>query len=162
MNRQQRLASYAILFVSICLAGSASAQVVRDGSLGQNVPLGGDANNFIIDEIHGELNGTNLFHSFLQFDLSSTQSATFTGTSSITNVISRVTGGPSTIDGLIRSDIPGANFFFMNPTGITFTENATLDVSGSFHATTADYLEFGSDDNLRFYASPAAASVRPS
>ena len=76
MNRQHQLASYAILFGSLCLAGAASAQVVRDGTLGQNVPLGGDANNFIIDEIHGELSGTNLFHSFLQFDLSSTQSAT--------------------------------------------------------------------------------------
>ena len=159
MNRQQRLASYATLLGSICLVGAASAQVVRDGTLGQNVPLGGDANNFIIGEIHGELNGTNLFHSFLQFDLSSTQSATFTGTSPINNVISRVTGGPSTIGGLIRSDIPGANFFFMNPAGITFTDSAALDVSGSFHATTADYLEFGSDDNQRFYASPAAASV---
>jgi filamentous hemagglutinin family protein len=157
MNRQHRLANYAILLGSIFLIGSASAQVVRDGTLGQNVPIGGDANNFIIDEIHGELRGVNLFHSFLQFDLSSTQTATFTGTSPITNVVSRVTGGPSTIAGLIRSDILGANIFLINPAGITFTDTAALDVTGSFHMTTADYLQF--EDGERFYAAPGVNSV---
>jgi filamentous hemagglutinin family protein len=157
MNTQQRLASYVALLGSMCLMGAASAQVVRDGTLGQNVPLGGDANNFIIDEIHGELRGVNLFHSFLQFDLSSTQTATFTGTSPINNVVSRVTGGPSTIAGLIRSDILGANIFLINPAGITFTDTAALDVTGSFHMTTADYLQF--DDGERFFAAPGANSV---
>jgi filamentous hemagglutinin family protein len=157
MNRQQRLASYTTLLGLLCLFGAATAQVVRDGSLGQNVPLGGDANNFIIDEIHGELRGVNLFHSFLQFDLSSTQTATFTGTSPINNVISRVTGGPSTIAGLIRSNILGANIFLINPAGITFTDTAALDVNGSFHMTTADYLQFS--DGERFFAAPGSDSV---
>jgi filamentous hemagglutinin family protein len=157
MSRRKRQVFLALLLGTIGLSGPASAQVVRDGTLGQNVPLGGDANNFIIDEIHGELSGTNLFHSFLQFDLSSTQSATFTGTSPINNVISRVTGGPSTIGGLIRSDILGANIFLINPDGLAFTDTATLDVTGSFHISTADYLQFA--DGERFFASPAADSV---
>ena len=138
MNGKLLRTGFAVLLGTLWLYGNASAQVIRDGSLGQNVPLGGDANNFIIDEIHGELTGTNLFHSFLRFDLSSTQSATFTGTSQINNVISRVTGGPSTIAGLIRSDILGANIFLINADGFTFTDTATLDVTGSFHLSTAD------------------------
>ncbi|MEE8529019.1 MAG: hypothetical protein V3S70_10675, partial [Gammaproteobacteria bacterium] len=76
-GRALRATTCAALIGASCLWGIALAQVVRDGTLGQNVPLGGDANNFIIDEIHGELQSNNLFHSFLQFDLSSTQSATF-------------------------------------------------------------------------------------
>ena len=55
-------------------------------------------------------------------------------------IISRVTGGnPSNIDGLIRSTVP-ADMYFLNPNGLMFGPNARLDVQGSFHASTADYL----------------------
>jgi filamentous hemagglutinin family protein len=41
------------------------------------------------------------------------------------NVISRVTGGQvTTINGLLKSDIPNANFYFINPTGVTFGASA--------------------------------------
>src|SRR5262249_53729289 len=87
------------------------------------------------------------------------ETATFTGPESVTNVISRVTGGElSEIDGTLRSTIPGADVWLLNPRGVVFGEGATLDVQGSFHAATADFVGFqGSDD--RFYADPARASV---
>ena len=54
-------------------------------------------------------------------------------------MISKVTGGArSDIDGTIRSTIPGADFYFINPPGILFGPNASLDLQGSFHVSTAD------------------------
>src|SRR5206468_13027931 len=86
--------------------------------------------------------GGNLFQSFSQFNLTSTQSATFLGPNSVHNILARVTdGNPSSIDGRISSDIPGANLFFMNPAGVMFGQHAQLDVSGSFAVTTANYLK---------------------
>jgi len=72
------------------------------------------------------------------------KSATFTSASNgIRNVVSRVTGGdPSIINGTLRSTIQGANLYFPQPLGSGFRPNASLDVKGSFHVSTADYLRF--------------------
>jgi tRNA(adenine34) deaminase len=78
--------------------------------------------------------------------------ATFSGPANIQNVLSRVTSGSrSSIDGKIRSSIAGANFFLINPAGVVFGPNASLDVSGSFAASSADYLKLA--DGARFVAS---------
>src|SRR6185436_12061026 len=78
--------------------------------------------------------------------------ATFSGPANIQNILSRVTGGSSSsIDGTIRSDIAGANLFLINPNGIIFGPNAVVDVSGSFAASTANYLKLA--DGARFVAS---------
>ncbi|MEK8016002.1 MAG: filamentous hemagglutinin N-terminal domain-containing protein, partial [Candidatus Parabeggiatoa sp.] len=99
----------------------------------------------------GRQHGGNLFHSFQYFNLNSSESATFSGPNSVSNVISRVTGGnPSNIDGLIRSTMPNADVCFLNPDGMMFGPNAQLDLQGSFHASTADYLRL--QDGGRFYA----------
>ncbi|MBW2722821.1 MAG: filamentous hemagglutinin N-terminal domain-containing protein, partial [Deltaproteobacteria bacterium] len=68
------------------------------------------------------------------------------------NVIGRIRDvNGSTIDGLIASDIPGANLYLINPYGIVFGENARLNVGGSFYAGTADYVKLG-DGAGRFAA----------
>ena len=57
------------------------------------------------------------------------------------NILSRVTGGQqSVIEGRRLSTIPGANLYLLNPSGVLFGPNTSLDVSGSFHVSTADYL----------------------
>ena len=90
----------------------------------------------------GSVRGNNLFQSFSQFNLNAGEVAAFSGPKGIQNILSRVTGGsPSSINGTIRSDITGANFFFINPNGIVFGPNAAIDVSGSFAASTANYLK---------------------
>ncbi|MDM8566822.1 filamentous hemagglutinin N-terminal domain-containing protein [Candidatus Halobeggiatoa sp. HSG11] len=128
---------------------STNAEVITDGTLGQQQNLPGP--NFQITPDLGQQHGENLFHSFQDFNLNSSESATFSGPNNIQNILSRVTGGnPSNIDGLIRSTIPNANFYFLNPYGIMFGPNARLDVQGSFHASTADYLRLG--ENGRFDA----------
>jgi large exoprotein involved in heme utilization and adhesion len=54
-----------------------------------------------------------------------------------------VTGNnPSEIYGTIKSSIQGADFYLLNPNGVLFGENASLDITGSFYATTANYIDF--------------------
>src|SRR6266542_2736059 len=121
------------------LARSSQAQITLDGSLGPRGPLTGP--NYAIPATMGQIRGPNLFHSFGQFNIQKGESATFSGPPSISNILSRVTGGqPSTIDGVLRSQIPRAHLYLLNPSGVLFGPNATLDVQGSFHVSTADYL----------------------
>jgi filamentous hemagglutinin family protein len=103
----------------------------------------------------GRIVGNNLFHSFSQFNLSAGDVATFSGPANIQNILTRVTGGSaSSIDGTIRSTINGANFFLINPSGIIMGPNATVDVSGSFAISTANYLKLA--NGARFVASLGA------
>src|SRR5438132_240994 len=114
--------------------------VVLDGSFGTRGPLPGP--NFMITAPMGRLVNTNLFQSFSQFNLINTESATFTGPSTVHNILARVTsGGPSSIDGAVNSSIPGANLFFLNPAGVMFGAHAQVNVSGSFAVSTANYLK---------------------
>jgi len=141
----------AALFSTVAVT-PAIAEVVLDGSLGSTSSIPGP--NYAITADLGKQVGGNLFHSFSRFNLETNGSAIFSGPVSVTNIISRVTGGASSIDGAISSTIQGANLYFVNPAGITFGPNARIDISGSFHATTADYLKLA--DGGRFDArSPA-------
>lgn len=156
-----------LLWVLSSTQTTVRAEVTLDGTLTDGIPrditpvfdpdIG--RNDFRIEQDMGRLQGTNLFHSFGRFNLSRTESATFRGSAAINNVISRVTGGfESSINGLVRSTIPGANVYLINPAGILFGPDATLDVKGSFHASTADYIRL--QDGTRFNAAPSGADVR--
>ncbi len=137
------------LFALLLICNSLNAEIVTDGTLGQSGALLGP--DYLIGADSGRQSGGNLFHSFQDFNLNSSESATFSGPNSINNIINRVTGGnPSDINGLIRSTIPDADMYFLNPYGIMFGSNAKLDVQGGFHASTANYLRLG--ENGRFYA----------
>jgi filamentous hemagglutinin family protein len=87
----------------------------------------------------------NLFHSFSQFGLNQDQIANFLSNPSIRNILGRVTGGDaSIINGLIQVSGGNSNLFLMNPAGIIFGPNATLNVPASFTATTANGIGFDS------------------
>ncbi len=144
----QRILSAALLLLPTALA----AEVVKDGSLpftsAGNVPLTG--NDYTIDASAGYLNGGNLFHSFTTFNIEAGNSATFTGGAGIDNVVTRITGSQaSTIDGSLVSTIPDANFWLLNPNGVVFGNGSSINVLGSFHASSADYLRM--QDGARFY-----------
>ncbi|NJM13811.1 MAG: filamentous hemagglutinin N-terminal domain-containing protein [Synechococcaceae cyanobacterium SM1_2_3] len=151
-NRIAVLSGLLIMAVNL----TAMAQVTLDGSLGRAGSLTGP--NYPISADLGQQRGGNLFHSFGQFSILSGESATFSGPNSISNIIGRVTGGQvSSIDGTIRSTIPGANLYLLNPSGVLFGEHAQVDVGGSFHVSAADYLRLG--DGGRFEARTPGNSV---
>jgi filamentous hemagglutinin family protein len=84
--------------------------------------------------------GPNLFHSFHRFNVGTGDTAHFIGLPGIENIIGRVTGPEaSRIDGTLQAD---ARLFLLNPQGILFGPSATLNINGSFHASTADVLRF--------------------
>ena len=114
--------------------------------------------NYAIGANLGRQVGPNLFHSFGAFGLNRSETATFSGPSTVNNVIGRVTGGAaSSIDGTIRSSMQGRNVYLINPAGVVFGPNARVDVSGSFHASSADYLRL--QDGARFQATNPDAST---
>ncbi|MEL7332921.1 MAG: filamentous hemagglutinin N-terminal domain-containing protein, partial [Cyanobacteria bacterium J06560_2] len=86
-----------------------------------------------------------LFHSFDSFSLEAGEFANFDTlssieTSSVETVLGRVTGGlSSSIDGTITT-ADGVSLFLINPRGISFGPNSTLDVGGSFIASTAESI----------------------
>jgi filamentous hemagglutinin family protein len=142
--------------VSFLSSATLHAEVTLDGTLGSRLTL--DGPDYAIGAELGQQHGSNLFHSFGKFNLNRNESATFSGPNSISNVISRVTGGtPSSLDGAIRSTIPEANVYLINPAGLMFGPNATLDVQGSFHASTADTLRFS--DGSEFNTSTPSKSL---
>jgi filamentous hemagglutinin family protein len=137
----------AILLWSRC----AIAQVTSDGTT--NTIVNQSGNNFNI--LNGIEKGNNLFHSFSNFSVPTGGSATFdlTNTPNISTIFSRVTGGNiSNIDGLIQT-INSSNpvsLFLMNPNGIVFGQNASLNIGGSFVGTTANSIKFA--DGTEFSA----------
>lgn len=162
-----------ILIISVALDVSfALAQVTTDisptagrGNLGTTVTATGQTIQITGGTRPG--GGTNLFHSFNQFNLGSGDTAQFLNTTPLlptSNILSRVTGGnPSIILGSIdTTSYPRANLFLMNPAGIVLGPSASLNVGGSIAFTTADYLRLaganGSDAGV-FHADPTATSL---
>ena len=145
--------------VLLALSGPLHAgQVVLDGSLGRAGSVSLNAyNQFQITSDLGRQFGANLFHSFAQLNLIQGETAVFSGPSSIRNILARVTGGASTIDGTLTSTIPNANLFLLNSRGITFGPNASLEISGVFYASTADYIALS--DGTRFDGKASSGTV---
>ncbi|MBD2730936.1 filamentous hemagglutinin N-terminal domain-containing protein [Nostoc sp. FACHB-892] len=127
--------------VSFCTVDYANAQITPDTTLPNNTSVTREGNTFNITG--GTQAGGNLFHSFGEFSVNTGGIASFNNPLDIQNIISRVTGGSvSNIDGLIRAN-GTANLFLINPSGIVFGKNASLDIRGAFTATTANEIKLG-------------------
>ncbi len=155
-NHAGKLGKSLAFGLGITLWSSVSAEIVTDGSLGPARGLSGP--DYTVGAELGQQAGMNLFHSFARFGLKQGESVTFTGPLGLRNVISRVTGGEvSEINGLLRSEIAGADFYLLNPAGILFGPEARLDLPASFYAGSADSLRLGEDGE--FSVNPEAPSV---
>jgi len=163
--------------IGICLCGifllrsllllPSHAQVTSaispDGTLGTTVTQAGK----VFDIDGGTIKGSNQFHSFDRFSVGTGDTASFNGPNSIANILGRVTGlqsglQQSIIDGTLQSTITGANLYLLNPAGVLFGPNASLNVSGSFHVSTADFIRMedgteGCTANLRPVGNPYLA-----
>ncbi len=128
------------------------SNIIPDNSLGaessrlnRNVVING-MNADSIDG--GAQRDINLFHSFSEFNINNRQAVYFANPDGVQNILTRVTGGnQSNIFGTLGVD-GAANLFLINPNGIVFGENASLDLQGSFVGTTASGLQFGKQGNF--------------
>ncbi|NJL63719.1 MAG: S-layer family protein [Methylacidiphilales bacterium] len=135
--------------IVLLLDSSVKAQIIPDASLNlENSNVMSSETRDIISG--GAIRGSNLFHSFQEFNINPQKAAFFTNPTGIENIISRVTGKN-------RSEILGtlgilgkANLFLINPNGIIFGKDASLAIQGSFFASTAESIIF--DNNFKFSA----------
>ncbi|ESA36004.1 filamentous hemagglutinin family outer membrane protein [Leptolyngbya sp. Heron Island J] len=133
--------------------GSAQTQIISDGTLSTRV-TSADNQNFVIE--NGDRTGNNLFHSFSEFSIPTNGSAVFNNATTLENIFGRITGNNvSNIDGLIQAN-GIANVFLLNPHGIVFGENASLNIGGSFVASTAETILFS--DTVEFHVTDAATA----
>lgn len=145
----------ALVVLALTIPGEAAlAQLIPDTTLGTQSSTISTSGS--VDIVNGGLRaGSNLFHSFREFNVGTGRSLYFTDPG-VTNILTRVTGNnPSTING--RLGVNGlANLFLINPNGIIFGAGASLDIRGSFTATTASAIKFA--DGSEFSATNPAAS----
>ncbi|WP_225880363.1 two-partner secretion domain-containing protein [Anabaenopsis elenkinii] len=129
-----------------------NAQLTPDNSLNSTVRNDTVNNRDIIEG--GAIRGSNLFHSFTDFNVGADRGVYFSNPDSIGNIFTRVTGtNPSSILGTLGV-LGNANLFLINPHGISFGDNARLDVKGSFIAASADSTIF---DNYEFSSTDTTA-----
>ncbi|MEQ8958569.1 MAG: filamentous hemagglutinin N-terminal domain-containing protein, partial [Coleofasciculus sp. C2-GNP5-27] len=121
----------------------AYSQPITPAADGTGTTVTSEGNRYDIQGGTVSGDGVNLFHSFEQFGLDTNQIANFLSNPEIQNILGRVMNGePSLINGLIQVTGGQSNLFLMNPAGIIFGENARLNVTGDFTATTATGIGF--------------------
>lgn len=120
------------------------------GAIAQITPAK-DGTGTVVQTQNNQLNisggtqaGNNQFHSFQQFGVNAGQTANFIANPNIVNILGRVTGGDaSLINGILKVSGSNANLYLMNPSGIIFGKDASLNLPAAFTATTANGIGFG-------------------
>ena len=158
-----------VIVALFCKVNSALAQasnIIPDNTLG-------DENSQVIENADGQPNEVitggaqreqNLFHSFQEFNVSEGRGAFFANPEAVNNIFSRVTGSnPSNILGALGVN-GAANLYLINPNGIVFGENSSLDVQGSFTATTGNGIRFGEQGEFNTVnpQTPQLLTINPS
>jgi filamentous hemagglutinin family protein len=166
-SRYGKLIAIGVFSTFGLITPAAVAQVIPDATLGAessrltpNVLIQG-GNTDRIDG--GATRGSNLFHSFSQFNITDGQRVYFANPTGVQNILTRVTGGRSDILGTLGVN-GAANLFLLNPNGIVFGPNAQLDVGGSFIGTTAIGVQFGDQGSFTVNQTdaPPLLTIQPS
>jgi len=153
--------SWQIVLASFLAISGIIVDSCKDTTLAQNIitpdqTLGNENSVVVGDGVDdlikgGAQRGTNLFHSFLEFNVGQAGGVLFEiSDTNIQNVVTRVTGTSiSNIQGYLgtslsngTNDFSNANLFLINPNGIIFGPNASISIGGSFVASTASGIQF--------------------
>ncbi|HEY9908625.1 MAG TPA: filamentous hemagglutinin N-terminal domain-containing protein, partial [Thermosynechococcaceae cyanobacterium] len=139
----RRLSQLVVLAILLgWLSGSVAQAQIAPAPDGTNTIV--TPNGTQLDISGGTRSGANLFHSFDRFGLNAGQIANFLANPQLQNILGRVVGGQaSVIDGTIQITGGSANLYLMNPAGIIFGSNASLNVPAAFTATTANAIGLG-------------------
>jgi filamentous hemagglutinin family protein len=123
----------------------AQSIIPANDGVNSQVHINGNIYNITGGQLSGD--GANLFHSLSKFGLSQNEIANFLSQPNIQNILTRVNGGDaSIINGLIQVTGSNSNLYLMNPAGIVFGRNASLNVPGSLTVTTANSIGFGNNN----------------
>jgi filamentous hemagglutinin family protein len=149
-----------ICFLTFCsnltvLSRVSNSQIVPDSTLGNeesrisnDINIQGIISNLVSG---GATRGSNLFHSFQKFNVLENRGVYFENPQGIQNIIGRVTLiDPSNVSNILgtlgvrnaNGVLGNANLFLINPNGIIFGPGSSLDLGGSFVATTAHAIQF--------------------
>ena len=148
-NQKSLLLGLTVTFAFVPVA-LVKAQLLPDNTLGKENSLVNSI-NLLEDRIDGgAIRGKNLFHSFKELNIGNGRSVYFQNSTAIENIITRVTGkNKSNILGKLGV-LGNANLFIINPNGILFGKDASLDINGSFVGSTASFIDFA--DGTEFSA----------
>ncbi len=131
-----------LCFISIATANTTLAQIIPDDTLGNESSQVNSLNSNTQQIDGGAIRGSNLFHSFQEFNVNEGQTVNFSNPEGIAHIFSRVTGNNlSEILGTLGV-LGNADFFLLNPNGIIFGPNSSLNLNGSFLATSASSIHF--------------------
>ena len=149
---QPKLSAFVALVFSLSPI-VATAQIVPDDSLGResSVVVPDNIKGIPSERLEGgAIRGGNLFHSFGEFNVGEGQGAYFANPALIENIFTRVTG--TNVSNLLGTlgVLGNANLFLINPNGVIFGPNASLDLQGSFVVSSAESFVF---NNFEFSAS---------
>ena len=144
MLRLFRLVALPTVFLNLIGAAliPVSAQITPDDTLGneRSVVVESSAMEAISG---GAYRGSNLFHSFDEFNVPLDRAVYFIGSSSLERIFVRVTGqNPSSILGTLGILGSDSDLVLLNSNGITFGPESRLSLAGSFLGTTADSIQF--------------------
>ena len=146
---------------SLWLAAPAPSvgEVVYEGGR-RPVQLGSEQ---IIDTTDPEalIRGQNVFYFFDQFNVSRNRGVRYRDSASVapTAVFNAILDNePSSFNGSIVSEY-NANFYFLNPNGILFGPDATIDIGGSLFLTSADVVEFANGESFEVRSGGAVPSM---
>ncbi|MEQ8381254.1 MAG: S-layer family protein [Coleofasciculus sp. A1-SPW-01] len=151
LNSQKALkwfCCFGLVSSHIFYAAKINAQLIPDDTLGaeNSIVVPQEARDLIQG---GARRGSNLFHSFQEFNVDPGQQVYFTNPGEVDHILTRVTGtNLSNIFGTLGVE-GAASLYLINPNGIIFGKDVRLDVTGSFMASTADGIRLGEQGLFR-------------
>lgn len=125
----------------------AKAQAIIPATDGTGTVVTQNRQSFDIGAGSLSADGNNLFHSFQTFQLTNGSTANFIADPSVQGIFARINGNNAAfIDGQLKITGAQANLFLLNPSGVIFGPNATLNLPADLTVTTGNRIGFEDDE----------------